>query len=143
MLLKVTLPEESDIANLRPDGGDDSDDEPALCIVESEESVLQPGPASPSPHEQSASPKPLSPEVASLKEHKRYKPSALNLSQLDDGYCSAATSSLGSADDVKTALPFANFVEEDFIPLSSCCEEEDCENQETEGLWLISESSVC
>ena len=125
--------------DLRPE---DSDDEHPLCIVENEQELPTSSstdelPTSPPPPKQSSlspSPSPPSPEVKTRKPH---KPASLNLSLLDDGYCSAATSSLGSADEVKSVLPFANFG--DFIPLDTCCseDEEEPENHVPEGLWFI------
>ena len=118
MLLKV-------VSTSFPDTGaadtvtDEGDSENELCIVESEESLAQ---SPPLPRSSHSSPSPShSPKVASLRA-KLHKPDKLNLSQMDDGYCSATTSSLGSADDVRKALPFANF--DDFIPLHSCYNED-------------------
>lgn len=120
----VTASTDSEIT--QPTEEIESDEDGELRIVESEQSL----PSSPLSAQPSPSPKALlsPPKANSPKFH---KPSNLNLSsQLDDGYCSATASSLGSADDVKKALPFANF--DDFIPLHSCYQE-DKESEENNG----------
>ena len=79
----------------------DSDDEHALQIAVNE-------PTPPPPCTQASPSLPVA-----CTERKPCKPAELKLlaTQLDDGYCSATASSLGSADDVKKALPFASFEE--------------------------------
>ena len=121
----------------------DSEDEHTLQIVVGESDSLPPSTPTPppppcslsSPQSQASSSPSRSPTVAAAQ--KPRKPTELNLlpTQIDDGYCSATTSSLGSADDVKRALPFASF--DDYIPLHSCYTESKEDKQENDGGLLI------
>ena len=122
----------------------DSEDEHALQIVvtagESENlppSTPLPPCALSSPQSQASSSPSRSPVVdTALNIQKPRKPTELNLqaSQIDDGYCSATTSSLGSADDVKRALPFASF--DEYIPFHSCYTKDKEDSQENHSELL-------
>ena len=144
-LSSPTRVSDSEPANLQgrqvtPAEDAESEDEHALQIVVGESEVLPPPSSTPppppcllsSPHSQASSSPSRSPLVA-VAQKKPHKPAELNLlsSQIDDGYCSATTSSLGSADDVKRALPFAGF--DNYIPLHSCYNESKEDRQENDG----------
>lgn len=129
----------------------DSEDEHALQIVvavgESENlppSTPPPPSALSSPQSQASSSPSRSPVVVdtALNAQKPHKPTELNLlaSQIDDGYCSATASSLGSADDVKRALPFASF--DEYIPLHNCYAENKEDPQENHGVLLTFVATV-
>ena len=126
----------------------DCEDEHALQIVIGESENLPPPSTPPpppppvprlssspcalsSPQSQASSSPCSSPVVAATQ--KSRKPTELNLlsSQIDDGYCSATASSLGSADDVKRALPFASF--DDYIPLHNCYTDSTEDKQNNDG----------
>ena len=126
----------------------DCEDEHALQIVIGESEKLPqpstpPPPPPPAPRLSSspcalsspqsrASSSPCSSPVVAATQKSR-KPTELNLlsTQIDDGYCSATASSLGSADDVKRALPFASF--DDYIPLHNCYADSKEDKQDSDG----------
>ncbi len=96
-----------------------------------------------SPLSRASSTSPCSPPVVATAAQKSRKPADLKFlpSQIDDGYCSATTSSLGSADDVKRALPFASF--DDCIPLHSCYTDSKEEDQDNHGGLFLFKFNFC
>jgi hypothetical protein len=145
----------------------DCEDEHALQIVVGESENLPPSttppppptPAAPSPaprlsstspcalssplSQTSSTSSPCSSPVVAAAAQKSHKPANLKFlpSQIDDGYCSATTSSLGSADDVKRALPFACF--DDCIPLHNCYTDSKEENQDNDGGLFLFKFNIC